>query len=48
MLFQQNLKSIAQGKTEMYGQTYHCWKKKGHGVVDLKGAMKMSCDTYFL
>ena len=35
------------GKTEMYGQTYHCWKKKGHGVVDLKGAMKMSCDTYF-
>ena len=35
------------GKTEMYGQTYHCWKKKGHGVVDLKSAMKMSCDTYF-
>ena len=35
------------GKTEMYGQTYHCWKKKGHGVVDLKNAMKQSCDTYF-
>ena len=35
------------GKTEMYGQTYHCWKKKGHGVVNLKGAMKQSCDTYF-
>ncbi|MDB9808065.1 penicillin-binding protein 2 [Candidatus Pelagibacter sp.] len=35
------------GKTEMYGQTYHCWKKKGHGVVDLKNAMKVSCDTYF-
>jgi penicillin-binding protein 2 len=35
------------GKTEMYGQTYHCWKKKGHGVVDLKSAMKQSCDTYF-
>jgi penicillin-binding protein 2 len=35
------------GKIEMYGQTYHCWKKKGHGVVDLKGAMKQSCDTYF-
>tara|TARA_B100000780_G_C21090231_1_gene439362 strand:+ start:1 stop:906 length:906 start_codon:yes stop_codon:yes gene_type:complete len=31
----------------MYGQTYHCWKKKGHGVVDLKSAMKQSCDTYF-
>ena len=35
------------GKTEMYGQTYHCWKEKGHGVVNLKEAMKQSCDTYF-
>ena len=35
------------GKTEMYGQTYHCWKDKGHGVVNLKEAMKQSCDTYF-
>ena len=35
------------GKIEMYGQTYHCWKKKGHGVVSLKEAMKQSCDTYF-
>ena len=31
----------------MYGQTYHCWKKKGHGVVNLKKAMKQSCDSYF-
>ena len=35
------------GKIEMYGQTYHCWKKKGHGIVNLKSAMKQSCDTYF-
>ena len=35
------------GKTEMYGQTYHCWKKKGHGFVDLRNAMKQSCDSYF-
>ena len=35
------------GKTEMYGQTYHCWKKKGHGFVSLRNAMKRSCDTYF-
>ena len=31
----------------MYGQTYHCWKKKGHGFVNLRNAMKQSCDTYF-
>ena len=35
------------GKMEMYGQTYHCWKKKGHGIVDLRDAIKQSCDTYF-
>ena len=35
------------GKTEMYGQTYHCWKKKSHGFVSLRNAMKQSCDTYF-
>ena len=35
------------GKTELYGQTFHCWKEKGHGFVSLKNAMKQSCDTYF-
>jgi penicillin-binding protein 2 len=42
-----NFKVNCNGKIEMYGQTYHCWKKKGHGVVNLKNAMKQSCDTYF-
>jgi penicillin-binding protein 2 len=32
---------------ELYGQTYHCWKKEGHGIVDMREAMKQSCDTYF-
>ena len=32
---------------ELYGQTYHCWKKEGHGYVNLREAMKQSCDTYF-
>ena len=32
---------------EFYGQTYHCWKKEGHGFVNLREAMKQSCDTYF-
>ena len=42
-----NFKVNCTGKTELYGQTYHCWKKEGHGVVDLRGAMVQSCDTYF-
>ena len=32
---------------ELYGQTYHCWKKEGHGNVNMREAMKQSCDTYF-
>ena len=32
---------------ELYGAKYHCWKKEGHGIVDLREAMKQSCDTYF-
>ena len=32
---------------ELYGQTYHCWKKEGHGYMNMREAMKQSCDTYF-
>ncbi len=32
---------------ELYGQTYHCWKKEGHGIVNMREAMKQSCDSYF-
>jgi penicillin-binding protein 2 len=46
-IIDENFKVNCTGKIEMYGQTYHCWKKKGHGVVSLKSAMKQSCDTYF-
>ncbi len=46
-IISKNFKVNCSGKIEKYGQTYHCWKKKGHGVVNLKEAMKQSCDTYF-
>ena len=31
-----NFKVRCTGKMEMYGQTYHCWKEKGHGVSKSK------------
>jgi len=46
-IIDENFTVKCKGKIKMYGQTYHCWKKKGHGVVNLKSAMKKSCDTYF-
>ena len=42
-----NFKIRCKGKMEMYGQTYHCWKEKGHGLINLKNAIKQSCDVYF-
>ena len=29
------------------GRTFHCWKRSGHGQVDLKQALAQSCDVYF-
>ena len=34
-------------RIELYGQTYHCWKEKGHGYMNLRSAIKQSCDIYF-
>ena len=42
-----DFKVQCKGKIELYEQTFHCWKEKGHGYVDLKEAMKQSCDCYF-
>ncbi len=36
-----------EGKIELYDHTYHCWKKKGHGYMTLRNAIKQSCDIYF-
>tara|TARA_B100000029_G_scaffold97613_2_gene87930 strand:+ start:14 stop:1939 length:1926 start_codon:yes stop_codon:yes gene_type:complete len=42
-------KKIVQctGSMELYGQTYHCWKEKGHGFMNMRSAIKQSCDIYF-
>ena len=42
-----NFKVRCNGKMEMYGQTYHCWKDKGHGIMDLRDGIKQSCDIFF-
>ena len=36
-----------RGSIDLYGQTYHCWKEKGHGFMGLRNAIKQSCDIYF-
>ena len=36
-----------KGSIELYGEKYHCWKKKGHGFMNMRDAIKQSCDVYF-
>ncbi len=35
------------GEYTLGKNTFRCWEKKGHGKVDLKRALKESCDVYF-
>ncbi len=35
------------GSTALADRNYYCWKKGGHGRVNLKKAIKESCDCYF-
>jgi len=38
---------LCTGKTELGRRTFHCWKRRGHGKMNLHDAIKNSCDTYF-
>lgn len=35
------------GSGVFFGRRFRCWKREGHGNVDLEQAMKVSCDIYF-
>jgi penicillin-binding protein 2 len=35
------------GHTELGNVRFHCWKKGGHGSLDLPQALMNSCDVYF-
>ena len=42
-----NEKIFCPGYWDYGDRRYHCWEDKGHGNVDLVGALKHSCDIYF-
>lgn len=35
------------GHLEVAGRRFHCWKRAGHGWVDLQNSLKQSCDVYY-
>ncbi|MDQ3223547.1 MAG: penicillin-binding protein 2 [Gemmatimonadota bacterium] len=36
-----------RGGMRLGNRVFRCWKKEGHGSVDLLGAVAVSCDVYF-
>jgi penicillin-binding protein 2 len=40
-------KVFCPGYATFYGRTFRCHRKGGHGWVDLRNAIKLSCDVYF-
>ena len=35
------------GHLEVADRKFHCWKRAGHGQVDLQDSLKQSCDVYY-
>ncbi|PHS24141.1 MAG: penicillin-binding protein 2 [Robiginitomaculum sp.] len=35
------------GKIKLGDREFHCWKRRGHGPVNMLGAIGKSCDIYF-
>jgi penicillin-binding protein 2 len=46
-IIDENSEVICTGSTSLADRNYYCWKKGGHGRVNLKKAIKESCDVYF-
>jgi len=40
-------KCFCPGHYAVGDHIFHCWKKGGHGTVDLTGALAQSCDVFF-
>ncbi len=35
------------GGVTLYGHRFRCWRRSGHGIVDLSRSLEASCDVYY-
>ncbi len=40
-------KVFCSGKTQLGNHLFHCWKKSGHGALNVVEALQHSCDIFF-
>jgi penicillin-binding protein 2 len=39
--------AYCSGAKAFYGRSFRCWRAGGHGTVDMRAALRQSCDVYF-
>ena len=42
-----NTRFKCSGEMELGNATFHCWRKGGHGVMNIISALEQSCDVFF-
>ncbi len=42
-----NTRFHCSGEMELGNATFHCWRKGGHGVMNIVSALEQSCDVFF-
>lgn len=42
-----DLRVVCHGSITLGNHEFHCWKKTGHGAVDLHRGIQVSCDVFF-
>ncbi len=43
----QDTRYYCPGEFQLGETTFHCWRKHGHGTVDMEEALKYSCNVFF-
>jgi penicillin-binding protein 2 len=46
-LIEADFRAFCPGYLTLGNATFHCWKRSGHGTLDMVGAITHSCDVYF-
>jgi penicillin-binding protein 2 len=42
-----NTEFSCSGSAVFFGRRFRCWRKEGHGAVNVANALKVSCDNFF-
>ncbi|HXM70661.1 MAG TPA: penicillin-binding protein 2, partial [Thermoanaerobaculia bacterium] len=46
-LIDEGFRLSCSGSTVIYGHSFRCWRKEGHGSVNVRQALTRSCDVFF-